>query len=86
MTLLKLASVRPAKLSDEASHTRGDLGVWTPKNYALEVTGLLRASRWREQHTGQEAVELHQELEVDIVALGVLAMSALDVVAVKIDT
>ena len=36
--------------------------------------------------TGQEAVKLHQELEVDIVALGGLAVSALDVVAVEIDT
>lgn len=34
----------------------------------------------------QEAVELHQELEVDIVALGGSAVSALDVVAVEIDT
>lgn len=38
------------------------------------------------KHTGQEAVKLHQELKVHIVALGGLAMSALDVVAVKIDT
>lgn len=36
--------------------------------------------------TGQEAVKLHQELEVDIVALGGSAVSALDVVAVEIDT
>jgi hypothetical protein len=39
-----------------------------------------------ERHTRKEAVELHQELEVDIVALGGLAVSALDVVAVEIDT
>lgn len=38
------------------------------------------------RRTGQEAVELHQELEVDIVALGGLAVRALDVVAVEIDT
>lgn len=36
--------------------------------------------------TSQEAVELHQELEVDVVALGGTAVSALDVVAVQIDT
>lgn len=36
--------------------------------------------------TSQEAVKLHQELEVDIVALGGSAVSALDVVAVEIDT
>lgn len=36
--------------------------------------------------TGQEAVKLDQELQVDIVALGGLAVSALDVVAVEIDT
>lgn len=36
--------------------------------------------------TGQEAVKLHQELKVDIVALGGSAVSAPDVVAVEIDT
>lgn len=36
--------------------------------------------------TSQEAVKLDQELQVDIVALGGLAVSALDVVAVEIDT
>jgi hypothetical protein len=34
----------------------------------------------------KEAVEFHQELEVDIVALGGTSMSALDVVTVEIDT
>lgn len=38
------------------------------------------------ERTGQEAVELHQELKVDIVALGGSAVRALDVVAVEIDT
>ena len=38
------------------------------------------------RRTRQEAVKLHQELEVDIVALGGSAVSALDVVAVEIDT
>jgi hypothetical protein len=42
--------------------------------------------RWKIRRTGQEAVKLHQELEVDIVALGGSAVSALDVVAVEIDT
>lgn len=36
--------------------------------------------------TGKEAVELHQELEVDIVALGSRAMAVLDVMAIEIDT
>jgi len=36
--------------------------------------------------TSQEAVELHEELEIDIVTLGRLAVSAPDVVGVKIDT
>ncbi len=36
--------------------------------------------------TGKEAVKLYQELEVDIVALGRLAVRRLDVVAVEIDT
>lgn len=39
-----------------------------------------------ERLTGQEAVELHQELEVDIVALGSLAVRAAHVVAVEINT
>lgn len=36
--------------------------------------------------TSQEAVQLHQELEVRIVALGRLAVGAAHVVAVEIDT
>lgn len=36
--------------------------------------------------TGQEAVELHQELKVNIVALGRLAVSVAHVVAVEINT
>lgn len=36
--------------------------------------------------TGQEAVELHQELEVDIVALGSLAVGVPHVVVLKVDT
>jgi len=37
-------------------------------------------------HTGKEAVELHQELEIDIVALGSRTMAVLDVMAIEIDT
>lgn len=36
--------------------------------------------------TGKEAVELHQELEIDIVALGSLPMGVSDVMAIEIDT
>lgn len=36
--------------------------------------------------TGKEAVKLDQELKIDIVALGRLAVRRLDVVAVEIDT
>lgn len=36
--------------------------------------------------TGQEAVELHEKLEVDIVALGRFAVRAPNVMGVKIDT
>jgi hypothetical protein len=36
--------------------------------------------------TGQEAVELHEQLEVDIVALWGLAVGVSHVVSVKIDT
>ena len=38
------------------------------------------------QRTGKKAVELHQELEVDIVALGRLPMARLDVMAIEVDT
>ncbi len=38
------------------------------------------------RRTSEEAVQLHQELEVDILALGRLAVGALDVMAVQIDT
>ena len=36
--------------------------------------------------TGQEAVELHEKLEIDIVALGRFAMGAPNVMDVQIDT
>jgi len=35
---------------------------------------------------GKEAVQLHQELEVDIVALGRLSVARLDVMAIEVDT
>ena len=52
------------------------------------VNWLLASTRRRfgREHTGQEAVKLYQELEVDIVALGGSAVRAPDVVAVEIDT
>jgi hypothetical protein len=37
-------------------------------------------------HTSQEAVQLHQNLEVDVVALGSLAVGAPHMVAVQVDT
>jgi len=55
-----------------------DLGHEQPAEHNLVEGGVGSA--------GQEAVQLHQELEVDIVALGGLAVSTLDVVAVEIDT
>lgn len=36
--------------------------------------------------TSQEAIELYQELEIDIVTLGRLTVSRANVVAVEIDT
>jgi hypothetical protein len=36
--------------------------------------------------TGEEAVKLHQELEVDIVALGRLSVARLYVMAIEVDT
>ena len=47
-----------------------------------------RSEMWSQDglRTRKEAVEFHQELEVDIVALGGTSMSALDVVTVEIDT
>lgn len=38
------------------------------------------------ERTGKESVELHQELEVDIVTLGRLAMAAPNVVTIEVDT
>lgn len=38
------------------------------------------------KHTGQEAVELHQELKVDVLALGRLSVCAAHMVTVQIDT
>ena len=43
-------------------------------------------SRNRGSHTSQEAVELHQNLQVDVVALGSLAVAAPHMVAVQVDT
>lgn len=48
--------------------------------------GLRLATFWSIGLTGKEAVELHQELEIDIVALGRLAMAAPNVVTIKVDT
>lgn len=38
------------------------------------------------KRTGKEAVQLHQETKVRVVALGCLAVAILDVVTVEIDT
>lgn len=38
------------------------------------------------ERTGEEAVELHQEFEVNIIALGRLAMAAPNVVTIEVDT
>jgi hypothetical protein len=43
-------------------------------------------SFWGGSHTSEEAVELHQELEVHVIAGRSLAMCALDMMAVEIDT
>jgi len=37
-------------------------------------------------HTSQEAVKLHQNLQVDVVTLGSLAVAAPHMVAVQVDT
>lgn len=37
-------------------------------------------------HTGKEAIQLHEKLEIDIVTLGCLAVSAPNVMSVEIDT
>jgi hypothetical protein len=36
--------------------------------------------------TGQKSVELHQELEVDIVALGSFSVTAPNMMAIEVDT
>lgn len=52
-------------------------------SFSFLVSGL---GHGRFERTGKEAVQLHQELQVDIVALGRLAMVALDVMAIEVDT
>lgn len=47
---------------------------------------LTTASPEKQVLTGQEAVQLHQQLEIDIVALRRLAVRAADVMSVEIDT
>jgi phosphoribosylformimino-5-aminoimidazole carboxamide ribonucleotide (ProFAR) isomerase len=37
-------------------------------------------------HTGKEAVKLHQNLQIDVVALGSLAVATPHMVAVQVDT
>ena len=37
-------------------------------------------------HTGKEAVKLHQDLQVHVLALGRLAMGAAHMVAIQVDT
>lgn len=69
-TLLKEDSVRPEK----HTHTH-QLGCPISRFWGNEP-----------ELTGQEAVQLHQQLEVDIVTLRRLAVSVADVVSVKIDT
>lgn len=58
------------------------------KKNKLDLAVCTMVTRQRETRslTGQEAVQLHQELEVGIVALGRLAVGAAHVVAVEIDT
>lgn len=70
-----------AKVGNNAGEGNGravDLGHEKSSENNLVESGIGSAS--------QEAVQLDQELQVDIVALGGLAVSALDVVAVEIDT
>lgn len=54
---------------------------------ALDVRQIVQSlAKLDSGRTRQEAIKLHQELEVHIVALGGLAMGPLDVVAVEINT
>ena len=50
------------------------------------AVGSFWSLRLRDLRTSKEAVELHQKLEVDIVALGSFSVAAPNVVAVKVDT
>jgi hypothetical protein len=50
------------------------------------VSGFCRVFGRELCHTGEEAVELHQKLKVDIVALGRLTMAAPNVVTIEVDT
>lgn len=53
-----------------------------PISFPLLKSAALR----RRRHTGEESVELHQDLQVDVLALGRLAMGAAHMVAVQVDT
>ena len=71
--MLKLESVRPEQ---------------DPINIVVldkTLAGVLRRRTWGEL-TGQEAVQLHKELEIDIVALRRLAVRVAHMVSVEIDT
>lgn len=74
ITLLKFESVRPVRLC-----------VRTCPSCHRKIWIAFRSAGWF-LLTGKEAVELHQELEVDIVALWRLAVGVSDVMAVEIDT
>lgn len=79
MTLLKLASVRPA------SENFVNLLVFSllTSNFSSSFFFVISIGG---KHTGQEAVELHQELKVDVLALGRLSVCAAHMVTVQIDT
>ena len=69
-TLLKDASVRP----------RGKVSETLSPPFPFHLLFV------RAKLTGEETVQLYQELEIDIIALRGLSVSALHVVAVEIDT
>ena len=80
MTLLKLASVRPA------SENFVNLRLFSSADVLFCSFFLLIVLSIEGRHTGQEAVELHQELKVDVLALGRLSVCAAHMVTVQIDT
>lgn len=75
MTLLKLESVRPGRHRADQSPNFERLTTLSKVKYESQGS-----------HTSEKTVQLHQNLQVNIVTLGRLAMGAAHMVTVQVDT